>query len=275
MPGSTFLGRLPRWRVVFALIRRDFGVSRSYRFALVFDFVFALVELATFYFISRTFGDSTTADLRGAPSYFAFAVAGVAVTAVVAAASAGLADRIREEQLTGTLESLVAQPVTPGEIALGLAGFPFLFAVIRASFYLAAGVVLLGLGVANADWIGFFVVLLVTGATLASLGIVTAAAVIVVKKGRSLVGFVIFGMGFVSGALFPIAVLPGWLQPLGKVMPTRFAFDGLRSALYQGQNWLGDALVLVAFSLVGLPLALAVFSWSLRYAQRSGSLTQY
>ena len=50
------------------------------------------------------------ADLQGAPSYFAFAVAGILVSLVVASATAEIAGRVRDEQLTGTLELLCAQP---------------------------------------------------------------------------------------------------------------------------------------------------------------------
>src|SRR5438105_960841 len=129
MPRSTFRSRKPRVRVVTGLMRRDYAVLRSYRAALVLDVAFTIIELATFFFISKTFGASGRRELAGVPSYFAFAFAGIAITAVVAAASSALADRLREEQLTGTLETLVAQPVSATEIAIGMASFPFVFAV--------------------------------------------------------------------------------------------------------------------------------------------------
>src|SRR5437764_1255722 len=105
MPGSIFPFKKPRGRVVLGLMRRDYAVVQSYRAALVLDVVFTIIQLATFFFISKTFGASANHALAGAPSYFAFAFAGIAITAVVAAASSALADRLREEQLTGTLET--------------------------------------------------------------------------------------------------------------------------------------------------------------------------
>ena len=37
--------------------------------------------------------------------------------------------------------------------------------------------------------------------------------------------------------VFPLGVLPGWLEFMGKLLPTRFAFDGVRAALFEGAAW--------------------------------------
>jgi ABC-type multidrug transport system permease subunit len=99
--------------------------------------------------------------------------------------------------------------------------------------------------------------------------------VLVLKKGDVLASISIFVLGLVGGALFSISVLPGWLQPVAEVVPTRFALDGLRSALYRGTDWGGDVLILVLFAAITFPLAVWIFDRSLRFAERTGSLAQY
>lgn len=272
---SISLSSRPRAPVVAAVIRRDYDVARSYRLPFVLDLFYGVINLVVFFFISRTFGDASTSELAGAPDYFAFAAVGIALTIVIGAASSGLAARIREEQLTGTLEALVAQPLTTAEIALGLAGFPFLFAIVRAAFYILVAAVLLGLDLGGTDWVGFAAVLLVAGIALSVLGILFGAVVLVIKRGEVLAGMITFGMGLVSGAFFPVSVLPGWLEPLGAVLPTRFAFDGLRDAIFRGEGWGGDVLALTVFAALAFPLAFLAFREALRYAQRTGSLGQY
>lgn len=258
-----------------AVVRRDYHVARSYRLPFVLDLFYGVINLVVFFFISRTFADASPANLDGAPDYFAFAAVGIALTIVLGAASSGLAARIREEQLTGTLEALLAQPLTITEVALGLAGFPFLFAIVRAAFYILVGGALLGLDLSGTDWIGFATVLVVAGVSLSALGVLFGALVLVIKRGEVLAGMVTTGMGLVSGAFFPIAVLPGWLEPLGAVVPTRFAFDGLRAAIFRGEGWGGDALALLLFGALALPLAIFAFGQALGYARRAGSLGQY
>jgi ABC-2 type transport system permease protein len=256
-------------------MRRDYLIRTSYRFVLVLDLFVGVLDLVVYYFISQTFEGAATASLGAAPSYFAFALIGIAVTAVVQATSSSLAARVREEQLTGTLEALVTQPISAVELAVGMCALPFLFATFRVGLYMLVGGALLGVDFSHTSWPGFVVVLLATGLAMSAVGIATAAAVVVIKRGQTISSLLIFGMSLVGGAFFPVSVLPEWLQAIGKVVPPRFAFDGLRQALYEGSGWQGEALVLIAFAVVTLPLAGWLFSRSLYHARRTGSLAQY
>jgi len=256
-------------------MRRDYLIRTSYRFVLVLDLIIGVIDVVVFYFISETFRGGATTSLGAAPTYFAFALVGIAVTAVVQATSSGIASGIREEQLTGTLEALVTQPVNAIEMALGMCGLPFVLATFRVGLYLVVGGALLGVDFSHTDWVGFVLVLGATGTAMSAIGIVTAATVVVVKRGQSISGLIIFGMGLVGGAVFPIAVLPEWLQVIGRVVPPRFAYDGLRHALYVGSGWVGDALVLIGFSVVTVPLAVWLFNRAILYGRRAGSLAQY
>jgi ABC-2 type transport system permease protein len=264
-----------RLSAVLALIRRDYLIRTSYRLVLVLDFFIGVLDVVVFYFISQTFKDGATASLGTAPSYFAFALVGIAVTAVIQATSSGISVAIRDEQLTGTLEALVTQPLSAIEMAIGMCGIPFLLATFRVGLYLIVGGALLGVSFEHADWAGLVLVLIATGTAMSSIGIVTAAAVMVIKRGQSFSALIIFGMGFLGGAFFPVSVLPGWLEPLASIVPPRYAFDGLRKALYEGGGWWGDALVLLAFSAVMVPVAIWLFERALHHGRRAGSLAQY
>lgn len=267
--------RLPSLGPIAALIRRDYLITRSYRLPFMLDAFYGMLELTVYFFISRTFHGFVPGKLQGAPSYFAFAAVGIAVGVVVAAAASGVARRLREEQLTGTLEALVAQPVTTMQLCLGLAGFPLLFAVGRAAVYLAVAGIWMDLDVSRTSWPGLVLLLLVAGTSLSVLGILSGAIVLVLKRGEVLSGMLLFGMTVLCGSVFPISALPGWLEPVGRVLPLRFAFDGVRAALFRGEGWASDFVVLFLFSIVGLPVAIALFGRALRIGRRAGSLGQY
>jgi ABC-2 type transport system permease protein len=264
----------PRPRIVSAIVLRDYAVTRSYRFALAFDLMLAIVDLCVYYYISKALPGATE-DLDGAPSYFAYVTVGLAVTVVIGSASAQLAQRVREEQLTGTLEALVTQPVKSAELAFGLGGLPFMLALVRAGVYLIVATALLGVSFAGADWFGFVVVMAATGAALLGLGIALGALVLVIKRATVVVTLATFALGLLGGAFFPVSVLPDWLQPIAAVIPTRFAFDGLRAALFQGGGWESDAAALLGIAVVGVPVALWLFHTALDHCRRTGSLVQY
>jgi ABC-2 type transport system permease protein len=257
-----------------ALTRRDYSLFASYRFAISFDLMYGLIDLFIYYFISRTFKGASTADLGGAPTYFAFVTVGIVITLVISAASATIGYRLREEQLTGTLETLVAQPIRSWQIALGMTGWPFTFALARAVFFLVVAWVFLDVDLSDASWAGAIAMLLASGLALLGLGVALGAIVVAFKRGNNIIGFVALALGFVGGAFFPLEVLPDWLERLGRLVPTRFIFDGMRAALF-GSSWSEDALVLLAYSAIGLPLALWAFSRALEHAKRRGSLAEY
>jgi ABC-2 type transport system permease protein len=194
---------------------------------------------------------------------------------VIYATSTGVAYRVRDEQLTGTLEVLCAQPLRAIDLALGMVSFPLGFAVVRAAVYLAIAALALDLDAPDADWAGVLAMLITAGMAFAPIGMLAAAAAIVFKRAMSIAGAIIFAMTFISGALFPVSVLPEWLQSIGQAMPTWFAYEGLRNALFEGDGWTGDAVALVVFAVVALPCAVWVLAAAITQAKRQGTLGQY
>ena len=239
------------------------------------DLAFGCLNLAAYYYIARTVKVSVHAGLDGAPNYFAFAAVGVALSVVLQAAIGGVSARLREEQLTGTLEALYAQPISSGELALGLAGFPFLFAVFRAFIYLLIAGALLGLDFSRCAWVGLVGAFLVTGLALGAVGVCLAAFVLVFKRANSVGAIGTFGMSLLGGAVFPTSVLPHFLRPLAAIVPTRFAFSAARAALFGQSGWPEAILSLAAIGVALGLISIVLFSLGLRHAVSRGTLNQY
>jgi ABC-2 type transport system permease protein len=198
---------------------------------------------------------------------------GIAYMLVINAAAASLVRRLREEELTGTLEALWTQPIGPAPLAIGLAAFPFLFAVARAAGYIAIADLWLGLGISHPSWVGVATLLAVSSISLVAIGIALSAVVVAVGQGAQIAQVAVFALGFLGGAYFPIALLPTGLQVISYATPTRYALDGLREALYGG-HWVGQLAILAAFAAVTLPLALVAFRCALAATIRRGTLTR-
>jgi ABC-2 type transport system permease protein len=265
-------GTWPAASAALAFVRRDLAQRRIVKFALALDLVFGALNLVVFQFIGRILRHPAAGSVAQAGGYFSFASVGIAFFLVVQTATTGLTRQIREEQQSGTLELVAAQPVGAGSMALGLAGFPFLFATLRALVYLliAAG---LGLETSHANWAGVAVVLLAAAPSMTAIGIVLAAVTLVIERGDVLGRFVAFGLGFLSGAYFPVSEFAPPLRALTAVLPTRIALDGQRAAL-AGAVWWPSAATLAIFDVVTLPVAVAIFAGALRWARRQGRLTR-
>jgi ABC-2 type transport system permease protein len=140
---------------------------------------------------------------------------------------------------------------------------------------LALAALVLGADFSSASWPGAAAGLIVTAFALTSLGVALGALVVVFKRVDAVGAVAAFGLGLLGGAFFPIQVLPGWLEAIARVVPTRLAFDAVRAALYRGDGWVDPTLGLLGFAVVSLPIALWLFGRALAMSRQRGSLTQY
>jgi ABC-2 type transport system permease protein len=260
-------------RGVTAFVRRDMAQGSALRVPVVLDLAFGLVNLLAFVFISRAVrGGGSTFAQRGM-SYFDFAAVGIAFMLVVQAAVTQATMRIGEEQRSGTIEQVVSSPAPVAAIAFGLGAYQVLFAMVRTGVYLLLAGVLLGLNLGSTDWIGVLVVLVLGGVATAAIGVCLAALALAMTFGTSGSRLVMVGLAFFSGTYFPVDTLPGWARGVGWPLPTRFALDGLRSAV-AGSSWVGSAAALAVAVVVLVPLSVMVFSAALRFAALRGTLVR-
>jgi ABC-2 type transport system permease protein len=75
------------------------------------------------------------------------------------------------------------------------------------------------------------IILFISTAGMVSVGLIIGSQMESPEGYELVISFVIFPMFFLSGALFPINNLPGWLAPFTFLDPATYAVDGLRSAL--------------------------------------------
>lgn len=87
-----------------------------------------------------------------------------------------------------------------------------------------------------------------------------------------------FVIPLLSGAGFPIAIYPEWLQMISRAIPFTWAFDLERQAFLRAAPLVeieGDFLVLMAISSALWLVAYPLFAGTLRHARRSGHLGLY
>jgi ABC-2 type transport system permease protein len=154
------------------------------------------------------------------------------------------------ERTGGTLERLMATPVTRGEVVTGYTlGFG-LFAMLQVGVLLvwALGTVHvpaigplpefaigLGIPVAGNPLLAYLVVvLLALGAV--SLGIFLSTFARTELQVIQFIPIVIVPQFLLSGVLFPVNSLPAVLQPLVAIMPLGYAVDALRQVFIRGAD---------------------------------------
>lgn len=259
---------------VFAL--KDFRVARTYRLSFVLGIVAAFYGLLSFYFVSRVVGNSPTVGTS--EQYFRFIVVGVVIANILRASVMTAASNVRRDQVEGTLEMLAAQPVSPLALALGWSALPVMQAILEGALT-AAVAIPLGFSGFSPDWPAAIVVLLASIVVFLAIGFLGAALVLALQQGVGVMGFLTAGLSLVSGAVFPISVLPGALRAIAEVSPLTHALRAMRDALLDGDGLAelvdGSLGLLLIDCAVLLPCSLLVLSACLRLARARGTLARF
>lgn len=264
-------------RELWLFFRRDLYIAKSYRSPFIMEAIEALFGTAMFYYVAR-FVDSPELrqTLPQSGGYFAFALVGFVFFDYLNAALDTFDRSLEEARDTGTLEHLLVTQTSLPAILAGSAIYPFAATTLRIGVYIAWGALLFGFPLRAANWAGVFLVMLATLLAFSGLGILSASYLLLFKRGNP-AKWLLLGVSSVAGGmLFPVTILPDWLQFLARLNPITYALDAMRTALLAGAG-LRDVLrpvgVLLVFAAVLLPLGMATFAAALRRTKSTGTLT--
>ncbi len=263
-------------QILAAFFGRDARIELSYRLAFVLNFTGVIFSVLSFYFISRLVDPNSSLDGYDT-DYFTWILPGIALSNYFTLGLGGFASSLREAQTTGTLEAMIMTPTPLSTIIVGSALWNYFFTTIRVLFYLFLGM-LLGARFPNANLFTSVVILLLSVIAFASIGIIAASLIMVIKRGNPISAFLGNIAILVSGVWYPVDTLPVWLRPVGLFLPLRYATDGIRGALLDGKT-LGQMPFevggIVLFCVVLVPVSLWIFRYAVTIARQDGTLTHY
>jgi ABC-2 type transport system permease protein len=262
-----------------AFVRRDWKIALSYRVVFVGDVLGLGMQILVFSFVAKLV-DPDRLPLYGGtvPSYLAFVAVGLVVNLTAGVLLHQVSGQLRQEQLTGTLEALLATPTLGPTLQLGLVSYTLMMVPIRALVLLTAIALGFGLDFQATGVLPALALLLAFLPFTWGLGLATAGAVITFRRGASATGILVTLLGLFSGAVFPIALLPAALQWIAEWNPFAIAIDGIREALIGGTGWgpaLSDLTRLAPLAVAGLALGMYCFRAAVARERRRGTLGHY
>lgn len=261
------------WRTVVAV-----GLSRSRielvqffreRDAVVFIFAFPVILLVIFGSVFRD-------EIAPGVSFSQYFVAGMIASGLMLVSFQSLAIAIALERDDGTLKRLEGTPMPRASYFVGKVGLVLASALAQSALLLVLGAAGFGIDLPSdaTSWLTFAWVSLlgVTAGTL--LGIAFSS---VPRSGRSasaVVSPIVIVLQFISGVFFVYSELPGWMQRIAEVFPLKWMAQGMRSVFlpesFQAEEVAGSwqhgttAVVLAAWTVLGLVLCLRTFRWRRR-----------
>ncbi len=278
---SKVSGQVPfREKVLASMIRRA-KIRLSYKTWMIFDFANTFFMVLTYFLLAFIITPEDISRAGYGPSYFAFALIGIAISHYVTASLRSLSMTIRLEQFYGTIESILSTPTSFIVLFLGDILYFFLYSTIFLVLILWLGLFLGASIILNLDTALTLCVLIVL-LMLSNLpiGIASAAMILKFKQGNPIGWALTWINQFFAGTFFPITLLPTELRAISLLLPLTFSLDAIRYSLIWGVNLLhprilSDVIYMIIYAVVGYPIALKIFNIVYDDARKRGELGTY
>jgi ABC-2 type transport system permease protein len=265
-----------------AFIIRDFQLALSYRLEFFIRVLWILGIVTTFYFVSQIFFGLPVTQYAQWHDPLAAWLTGIAVLSYFTTGFSSLANSIRQEQMQGTLESVLLTPINVPTVVVATSAWAYVEATFYSGLYLFFGWLFFDVQYKGSMLLALMFLVLTT-LVLACIGILSASFAMVFKRGDPFAILLGAGSAMFSGVFFPKEMLQEALGQTGgriasAIIPATHGLDGIRAVLIEGKG-LSEVQepfwTLLAFLVVLGPFSLWVFGRAIKRAKREGSLIQY
>ena len=198
--------------------------------------------------------------------YTSFLVSGIIVMTALFSSTFASGSYYRDRD-SGMLRSFFLSPHSPRSIIFGKALGSVLIGTVQAALVLALALAWPAIDVRHQyGWLGSLLlaggVIVLLNVLLGGLAQLLAAAISTMQGFHLVMNLLLFPLLFLSGAFYPLANLPPWLEWLARLDPLTYAVEPLQLALYADgrEGYLGVGVSLPILTV----LALAVFALGIR-----------
>lgn len=132
----------------------------------------------------------------------------------------------------GFLKEVLVAPVSRTSIALGKVLGGSTISMIQGTVMLFLGP-LVGINLSVGMVLLLLPVMFLAAVAITSIGLVIASRMKTTEGFQMIMNFLMMPMFFLSGALFPLTNLPGWMNFLAKMNPASYAIDMIRQVAFK------------------------------------------
>ncbi|MDQ7784622.1 MAG: ABC transporter permease [Desulfomonilaceae bacterium] len=209
--------------------------------------LFGSMAMPALFLIVLGSGFGRVFQYRSDISYAEFLGPGIVAMSLLFSSMFGGMNVLWDKQF-GFLKEILVAPVSRTAIMAGQTMGTVTTSMVKALVFLIA--LLVG-GLIKSDLYGILpalVFMFLISASFVSLGIAFASRMSDPHAFPLIMNFLIMPVFFLSGALYPLDRIPGWLETVTRMNPLTYGVDGMRFALgapYQFSPWLNLTVLLV------------------------------
>jgi len=180
---------------------------------------------------------------------FTFILPGLAFMGILFIGEMAMRD-VLAEQTAGTLSRALTTPLTPLHFLAGKMAQAFILCLACQALMMISGNLVFGVDWGPLPLVALFsaaAALSVTGLTALIYGLARSE-----RQGNAIAGLLIMGMSLVGGSMFPLKMLPAFIQSAGRFTLNFWAIKGFRSLAIEGGGLAEITPALLLLTGVGL-----------------------
>jgi ABC-2 type transport system permease protein len=174
------------------------------------------------------------------------------------------------------LEEVLVSPTRLSTFIIGSSLWSFIWSTGVVIIYLGIGVLAFGV-VLNINFLATAIVLALGIATFLGFSMVGAGVLILTKQGDPVTSIFTLATSLFGNVLFPIIVMPLWMQAISYIVPQYYFFTCIRFALNGSTviDILPQIAILAIMCAIVVPVGYYVYSWCLKTAKKNGTLNWF
>jgi ABC-2 type transport system permease protein len=267
--GSRLLMAYRVFKGAFFFGRKGLIIWDSWEMWVMQIVITPIAQIGFFAFLSVYLNYSST--------FTQFVVIGNALQAMSFSAVFAVANITSQDKWQGTLPSTMVTPANRVALFIGRASFQVLLSALIAAAGLLYAATIFGVSFARADFLAISLIVLLTSIAMTTFGLLISAVGLYMRTALIVANIFLFATMLLCGIDFPVAVLPGWLQPVSWAIPLTYGVGAIRLAIAGAPlqvllPWLGwEALD----GLLVLVVGFALFRGFETLSRRTGRFEEY
>lgn len=223
------------------------------RAVIFFNYLFPIV----FFFI---FAEWMDAEQGGTVTYV---VSMVLVLGILGNGLFGAGMRAVQDREANILRRFKVAPITPTPILLAsiVTGWIIFLPAVALTFFLAA--YFYGMPLPE-RWVGLLVFISLGLASFRALGLILASVANSMQESNLLIQSLYMPMLFLSGATFPLTLLPDWAQVAAQYLPASYLVTGFQGTMLRNESLqqnLPSVIALIVTMALALFISRQIFRW--------------
>lgn len=262
-----------------ASFERDLKIHFSYKLNIIGELFFSFVLVFMLFYIASVFENSKSDFLeKYNHNYFLFLLSGLMVFLFLTRVFSSIVYFVSSAQTLGYFESFFVSKTSPVIIILASSAFPILQGYLRLLFIFIFAIIFDPNSLTFLNLFQIFSILLLSIIPFVGIGLIVTSIVIIYKRATFVSSIFLLGCAAFSGVIFPIDVLPSYLQKLSIIFPSSFSLDLVRGVIIEEKyliDMLKDFFGIIVLSFFYLILGIFAVQISIIKAKKNGTIGHY